>query len=93
MKENYLKNLRERKELKQKEVCEALGISVSYLSSLESGHRSLPLERLEEFAVFYGVDILELWVKGGSVGGNLLRGVLRELSLKKKSERKGVEGK
>lgn len=53
-----LRGLRQRRGLTQTEVCVSLGISISYLRTLESG--AMPLgksEALTRLADFYGVPV------------------------------------
>ena len=52
-----LKELRISRDLKQFEVADALQISRSAISNIESGRRSLTLNTLQKFADFYKIDI------------------------------------
>jgi transcriptional regulator with XRE-family HTH domain len=45
-----VRRLRSKKGLSQKALAEAIGISVSYVSMLERGERSPPLETIEKMA-------------------------------------------
>jgi len=47
--------LRMKNKLSQKELAKRVGISVSYVSMLERGHRSPPLETVEKLAKALGV--------------------------------------
>lgn len=48
-----LRDLREDRDLTQKEVAEILGTSFQYYQKYESGVRSIPVDRLEVLADFY----------------------------------------
>lgn len=50
-----VKRLRSRKHLSQKALADKVGISVSYVSMLERGQRSPPLETIEKMAKALGV--------------------------------------
>jgi transcriptional regulator with XRE-family HTH domain len=50
-----VKRLRSRKNLSQKALADKVGISVSYVSMLERGQRSPPLETIEKMARALGV--------------------------------------
>jgi transcriptional regulator with XRE-family HTH domain len=50
-----VKRLRSRKRLSQKALADKVGISVSYVSMLERGQRSPPLETIEKVAKALGV--------------------------------------
>jgi transcriptional regulator with XRE-family HTH domain len=50
-----VKRLRSRKNLSQKALADKVGISVSYVSMLERGQRSPPLETIEKMAKALGV--------------------------------------
>ena len=52
-----LKDLREDKDLYQKEVAFILKISQQYYAEYELGNRSIPLEKLIILADFYGVSL------------------------------------
>ena len=47
--------LRLKQKLSQKELARRVGISVSYVSMLERGHRSPPLETVEKLAKAFAV--------------------------------------
>jgi transcriptional regulator with XRE-family HTH domain len=47
--------LRLKNKLSQKDLAKRVGISVSYVSMLERGHRSPPLETIEKLAKALGV--------------------------------------
>ena len=50
-----MKRLRSKKKLSQKALADKVGISVSYVSMLERGQRSPPLETIEKMAKALGV--------------------------------------
>jgi transcriptional regulator with XRE-family HTH domain len=50
-----VRKLREKKKLSQKALADKVGISVSYVSMLERGQRSPPLETIEKMAKALGV--------------------------------------
>ncbi len=50
-----VRRLRSRKKLSQKALADKVGISVSYVSMLERGQRSPPLETIEKMAKALGV--------------------------------------
>jgi transcriptional regulator with XRE-family HTH domain len=50
-----VKRLRSKKKLSQKALADKVGISVSYVSMLERGQRSPPLETIEKMAKALGV--------------------------------------
>lgn len=50
-----VRRLRARKKLSQKALADKVGISVSYVSMLERGQRSPPLETVEKMAKALGV--------------------------------------
>jgi transcriptional regulator with XRE-family HTH domain len=50
-----VRRLRARKKLSQKALADKVGISVSYVSMLERGQRSPPLETIEKMAKALGV--------------------------------------
>lgn len=50
-----VRRLRARKKLSQKALAERTGVSVSYVSMLERGQRSPPLETIEKLARALGV--------------------------------------
>jgi transcriptional regulator with XRE-family HTH domain len=50
-----VRRLRGRKKLSQKALADRVGISVSYVSMLERGQRSPPLETIEKMAKALGV--------------------------------------
>jgi transcriptional regulator with XRE-family HTH domain len=50
-----VKRLRAKKKLSQKALADKVGISVSYVSMLERGQRSPPLETIEKMAKALGV--------------------------------------
>lgn len=53
----YLKIMRESRNMKLREVAEKTGLSTSYLSDLERG-RTLPsIETLEKLAAYYGMKL------------------------------------
>ena len=54
---NRLKELREDKDLYQKDVAKMLGISQQYYSEYESGNRAIPIFHLIKLAEFYNVSI------------------------------------
>ncbi len=51
-----VRRLRARKRLSQKALADRVGISVSYVSMLERGQRSPPLETVEKMARALGVS-------------------------------------
>lgn len=52
-----IRNLREDKDLYQKDVAKMLGISQQYYSEYESGNRAIPVFHLIKLAEFYNVSI------------------------------------
>jgi transcriptional regulator with XRE-family HTH domain len=50
-----VRRLRSKKKLSQKALADRIGISVSYVSMLERGQRSPPLETIEKMAKALGV--------------------------------------
>ena len=54
---------RSRRKVSQQEVAEKAGLSVSYISMLERGERTPPLETLEVLAKALGVKPLDLLAK------------------------------
>ena len=52
-----IRNLREDKDLYQKDVAEVLGISQQYYSEYENANRSIPIFHLMKLAEFYNVSI------------------------------------
>jgi transcriptional regulator with XRE-family HTH domain len=50
-----VRRLRSRKKMSQKALADKIGISVSYVSMLERGQRSPPLETIEKMAKALGV--------------------------------------
>lgn len=52
-----IRNLREDKDLYQKDVAKMLGISQQYYSEYESGNRAIPVFHLMKLAEFYNVSI------------------------------------
>ena len=50
-----VRRLRAKKKLSQKALADRIGISVSYVSMLERGQRSPPLETIEKMAKALGV--------------------------------------
>jgi transcriptional regulator with XRE-family HTH domain len=50
-----VRRLRAKKKLSQKALADKIGISVSYVSMLERGQRSPPLETIEKMAKALGV--------------------------------------
>lgn len=52
-----IRNLREDKDLYQKEVAQMLGISQQYYSEYENGNRAIPIFHLIKLAEFYNVSI------------------------------------
>jgi transcriptional regulator with XRE-family HTH domain len=55
-----VRRLREKKKLSQKALADKVGISVSYVSMLERGQRSPPLETIEKMAKALGVPAASL---------------------------------
>lgn len=52
-----IRNLREDKDLYQKDVAKMLGISQQYYSEYESGNRAIPIFHLIKLAEFYNLSI------------------------------------
>lgn len=52
-----IRNLREDKDLYQKDIAEVLRISQQYYSEYESGNRAIPVFHLMKLAEFYNVSI------------------------------------
>jgi len=55
-----VRKLRSKKKLSQKTLADKIGISVSYVSMLERGQRSPPLDMLEKVARALGVTPISL---------------------------------
>jgi transcriptional regulator with XRE-family HTH domain len=55
-----VRKLRSKKKLSQKTLADKIGISVSYVSMLERGQRSPPLDMLEKVAKALGVPPITL---------------------------------
>lgn len=55
-----VRKLRSKKKLSQKILADKVGISVSYVSMLERGQRSPPLDMLEKVAKALGVSPISL---------------------------------
>ena len=55
-----VRRLRAKKKLSQKTLADKIGISVSYVSMLERGQRSPPLDMLEKVAKAMGVTPISL---------------------------------
>ena len=55
-----VRKLRGKKKLSQKTLADKIGISVSYVSMLERGQRSPPLDMLEKVAKALGVPPISL---------------------------------
>ena len=55
-----VRKLRSKKKLSQKVLADKVGISVSYVSMLERGQRSPPLDMLEKVAKALGVTPISL---------------------------------
>jgi transcriptional regulator with XRE-family HTH domain len=55
-----VRKLRSKKKLSQKVLADKVGISVSYVSMLERGQRSPPLDMLEKVAKALGVSPISL---------------------------------
>ena len=55
-----VRRLREKKKFSQKSLADKVGISVSYVSMLERGQRSPPLETIEKMAKALGVPAASL---------------------------------
>ena len=52
-----IRNLREDKDLYQKDIAKMLGISQQYYSEYENGNRTIPIFHLIKLANFYNVSI------------------------------------
>lgn len=63
----YLKNLRDNKKLSTREVYDLCGVSNSYLSLVENGHRKASAIVLKKLAPIYNVDYLDLYEKAGYI--------------------------
>ena len=57
MKFKRLKDLREDRDIYQKEIAKLLGISQQYYSEYESGKRTIPINHLITLAKYYGTSI------------------------------------
>lgn len=53
---NKMKQLREDKDLKQADVAKILKMTTQQYSLYETGRRKLPIDKLMELCVFYGVS-------------------------------------
>lgn len=66
----YLKVMRESRNMKLREVAEKTGLSVSYLSDLERGRTFPSIETLEKLAACYGMKLtIRFMDNGGEVFG------------------------
>lgn len=63
----YLKNLRDNKKLSTREVYDLCGVSNSYLSLVENGHRKASAIVLKKLAPIYNVNYLDLYEKAGYI--------------------------
>ena len=63
----YLKNLRDSRELSTREVYDLCGVSNSYLSLVENGHRRASAIVLKKLAPIYNVNYLDLYEKAGYI--------------------------
>lgn len=63
----YLKNLRDNKKLSTRQVYDLCGVSNSYLSLVENGHRKASAIVLKKLAPIYNVDYLDLYEKAGYI--------------------------
>ena len=63
----YLRKLRESKQLSTREVYELCGVSNSYLSLVENGHRRASAIVLKKLAPIYNIDYLSLYEKAGYI--------------------------
>ena len=63
----YLKNLRDIKKLSTREVYDLCGVSNSYLSLVENGHRKASAIVLKKLAPIYNVDYIDLYEKAGYI--------------------------
>lgn len=61
----YLKSLREKKDLSTRDVSDLAKVSNSYLSLVENGHRRASAVILKKLAPVYNVNYLDLYVKAG----------------------------
>ena len=52
-----VKNLRKERNLKQSDIAEPLGVTVTWLSDIERGRRTTTLEKAVELAEFFGVSL------------------------------------
>lgn len=50
-----IKDLREDKDLKQKDIAQILGTTQQYYGQYEIGKRQLPIEHLKKLCIFYNV--------------------------------------
>lgn len=64
---SYLRNLRENKQLSTREVYDLCGVSNSYLSLVENGHRRASAIVLKKLAPIYNVNYLKLYEKAGYI--------------------------
>src|SRR6266540_2656767 len=56
----FVAELRQRAELTQEELAEALGIRQSTISRIESGSRGLSLQELGSYADYFGISVEEI---------------------------------
>jgi transcriptional regulator with XRE-family HTH domain len=75
-----LKSLREQRKLSQEAVADAVGISVSYLSRLETGDRNLSGKLVKEFIKFFSCDPGDLFAPNGS--GELVARPVQSVTVK-----------
>lgn len=57
----FLRNARKGDEFTAKTYANILGVSPQYLNDIERERRDLPVDRIEEFAMVYMVDVAELF--------------------------------
>ncbi len=59
-----MRDLREERGFKQKFIANKLGLSISYYSQIENGHRPPQLEHLLKLRKIYDVTLDEIFFKG-----------------------------
>jgi len=59
---NKVKYLREQKNMKREELSLALNCDNSYISKLEKCRVNIPIDRLEDIANFFGIEIKEFFL-------------------------------
>ena len=75
---DWLRGQRQARTLSQKGLAEALGVSGSYLSRVESGGKALSPEGLDRLAALWGLDPANVRLRAGLVPADLLARIARD---------------